>query len=170
MPETQPAQGTSDLAHTLTTCCPHALHLGHRAVLISRCACSLQQRRAVFSEHLVSEARWAKDANELLANADLYCCLGDTAYPWREAAPAVLGCLAFPGYPWSANMGPGLQMAADASRRATGLQRVSLFGCRVAINDWLLGCLAFPGYPWSANVGPGLQMAAEVSRRSTGLQ
>ena len=87
--------------------------------------CSLKQRRAVFAEHAITEARWAQEGPMLLADPALYCCLGDAAYPWGKAAPAVLGCLAFPGYPWQASLGPGLPMAAEQRlRRSVTAQQV----------------------------------------------
>ena len=73
-------------------------------------ACSPTQAWEVFTRTRVTEAQWAESALDLLADASLYCCIGEAAYPWSEAAPAVLGCLAF-GTPWQANVGPGIQLA-----------------------------------------------------------
>ena len=75
--------------------------------------CSPEQRRAAFRQHRISHARWAEHAPALLADADLYCRLGDCAYPWAQAAPAVLGSLAFPGSQWQDLLGPGLSLAPD---------------------------------------------------------
>ena len=77
--------------------------------------CSPAQAWEVFTRTRITEARWAEASLDLLADADLYCCIGESAYPWTEAAPAVLGCLAF-GTPWQANVGPGIQLAVPKLR------------------------------------------------------
>lgn len=59
--------------------------------------CSPEEAYEVFQSHKVSEAQFAEQGPLLISKAGLMCRLGDRVYPWQEAAPVVMGVLAFGG-------------------------------------------------------------------------
>ncbi len=59
--------------------------------------CSPEEAYEVFQTHKVSEAQFAEQGPLLISKAGLMCRLGDRLYPWQEAAPVVMGVLAFGG-------------------------------------------------------------------------
>lgn len=59
--------------------------------------CSPEEAYEVFQTHKVSEAQFAEQGPLLISKAGLMCRLGDWVYPWQEAAPVVMGVLAFGG-------------------------------------------------------------------------
>lgn len=59
--------------------------------------CSPEEAYEVFQTHKVSEAQFAEQGPLLISKAGLMCRLGDRVYPWQEAAPVVMGVLAFGG-------------------------------------------------------------------------
>ena len=59
--------------------------------------CSPEDAYEVFQRHKVSEAQFAEQGPLLVSKAGLMCRLGDRLYPWQEAAPVVMGVLAFGG-------------------------------------------------------------------------
>ena len=61
------------------------------------CFCSPEEAYEVFKSHKVSEAQFAEQGPMLISKPGLMCCLGDRLYPWQEAAPVVMGVLAFGG-------------------------------------------------------------------------
>ncbi|DBB18003.1 TPA: hypothetical protein ACH3X3_003000 [Trebouxia sp. C0006] len=60
-------------------------------------ALSPEEAYEVFQTHKVSEAQFAEQGPLLISKAGLMCRLGDRVYPWQEAAPVVMGVLAFGG-------------------------------------------------------------------------
>ncbi|KAL0028584.1 hypothetical protein WJX79_003521 [Trebouxia sp. C0005] len=58
---------------------------------------SPEEAYEVFQTHKVSEAQFAEQGPLLISKAGLMCRLGDRVYPWQEAAPVVMGVLAFGG-------------------------------------------------------------------------
>lgn len=59
--------------------------------------CSPDEAYEVFQTHKVSEAQFAEQGPLLISKAGLMCRLGERVYPWQEAAPVVMGVLAFGG-------------------------------------------------------------------------
>ncbi len=59
--------------------------------------CSPEEAYEVFQTHKVSEAQFAEQGPLLISKAGLMCRLGERVYPWQEAAPVVMGVLAFGG-------------------------------------------------------------------------
>lgn len=59
--------------------------------------CSPEEAYEVFQTHKVSEAQFAEQGPLLISKEGLMCRLGDRVYPWQEAAPVVMGVLAFGG-------------------------------------------------------------------------
>lgn len=51
----------------------------------------------MFQFHRVSEAQFAEQGPMLISRPGLMCRLGERMYPWPEAAPVVMGVLAFGG-------------------------------------------------------------------------
>jgi hypothetical protein len=51
----------------------------------------------VFEAHLVSRTQFAEGSSQMMSSPDLVCRVGNVLYPWRVAAPLVLGILAFGG-------------------------------------------------------------------------
>jgi len=61
------------------------------------CACSPEEAYEAFQTHRVTEAQFAEQGPLLVGKPGLMCRLGDRLYPWHEAAPVVMGVLAFGG-------------------------------------------------------------------------
>lgn len=101
---------------------PSACILEHFQCLMPRsCCCCLHSPSEawdIFARSRISLSRWQKEASSLIPSPELYCRIGITAYPWTEAAPHLIGALAF-GSKWrqsSKCLGKGVPLA-PAPRR-----------------------------------------------------
>ncbi|KAK9789056.1 hypothetical protein WJX73_007244 [Symbiochloris irregularis] len=97
---------------------------GFPDVELSLCGSQLQPSMSpseawdAFARARVSQARWQKEAATLIASPHLYCRMGNTAYPWTEAAPHLVGALAF-GPRWrqkTHGLGKGVPLAPPPRR------------------------------------------------------
>ena len=67
-------------------------------VVLSRLfRCSPHEAYQAFQAHRVSETQFAEQGAELISRTSLMCRLGDRLFPWSQAAPVVMGALAFGG-------------------------------------------------------------------------
>lgn len=61
------------------------------------CVCSPEEVYQAFQAHRVSEGQFAEQGPVLVSRPSLMCRLGDRILPWPQAAPVVMGVLAFGG-------------------------------------------------------------------------
>ena len=59
--------------------------------------CSPEEVYQAFQAHRVSEGQFAEQGSQLVSRPSLMCRLGDRLLPWPQAAPIVMGALAFGG-------------------------------------------------------------------------
>lgn len=68
-----------------------------RCINLAVLMCSPEEAAQIFEAHLITSKDFAASAPQMLSSSDLVCRVGGFLYPWRTAAPLVLGALAFGG-------------------------------------------------------------------------
>jgi hypothetical protein len=112
----------------------------------------------VFEAHLVSRAQFAEGSSQMMSSPDLVCRVGNVLYPWRVAAPLVLGMLAFGGS-WDSLLPEGMagicvpappetiagEDEANATKVRAMAEHVHILLCRTS----QMSCEAIPIHPVS---------------------
>lgn len=106
---------------------------------------SYTEAQQVFESQKVPAEVFAARGSELLASSDLVCRIGGVMYAWRDAAPMIVGMLAF-GVKWE-----NLVSAGAPSWKVDGeaLQQSIRAGARSSRRRWL-----WPFSGWSGGAAP----------------
>lgn len=129
-------------------CFYHAFDEDHTPSAPPLVLCSPVEAYQAFQAHRVCEAQFTEQGPLLVSKPSLMCRLGDRILPWTQAAPVVLGVLAFGG-DWQTLLLPDqgvpvtvpLQQAQGGPRDPS---KVSCCGSGLS-QDWLQACVLVIG-------------------------
>ena len=100
--------------------------------------CSPEEAYQAFQAHRVSEGQFAEQGPQLVTRPSLMCRLGDRVLPWPQAAPIVMGALAFGG-DWQHLLLPdqGVPVAVPLQQSQGSLQALAKVRCSCNVNKFV---------------------------------